>query len=62
MVFLTIFQVNRFKNLMYIKNRLLTNESSGPAGIRTRVRGSGGPYAIQAILQAPWDYVKLRAE
>lgn len=25
---------------------------SGPVGIRTRVRSSGGPYAIQAILQA----------
>ena len=25
---------------------------SGPVGIRTRVRSSGGPYAIQAILRA----------
>lgn len=39
---------------MYPKNFLLANKISGPAGIRTRVRGSGGPDNIHAIPQVHW--------
>ena len=34
---------------------------SGPVGIRTRVRSSGGPYAIQAILRAQNEKEKVFA-
>ena len=36
---------------MHPKKSMLANSIGGPAGIRTRVWGSGGLYAIQAILR-----------
>ncbi len=36
---------------MHLKKISLAKGTSGPAGIRTRVWGSGGLYAIQAILR-----------
>ena len=35
-----------------VYNDMILWKTCGPVGIRTRVRGSGGPYAIQAILRA----------